>query len=289
MTKYSKKIEKGNYIYYECNKRKKGCKGKCKFDKIKKKWFLVEHCSHNIIHDIYSYAKFNDDYDNKNLANYNMSIKKYQEYYTKKMFTDNNNIKTYNDIYTQFKKEFNLEFNLTQKEISDIKYNIHSKYNKLDFYELCKSIKTERDTDIEINSYDVKYKIIISNKEIERKEKIIFINTEKMRNLLNDINVSNYFMDFTYQIIPKKQKPYKLMTLTCVNNKDNISNICSLICLVYEDYMSIYYALKYLHDIYKFNPKFMHIDYSKAERKALVQKNLFDSPPIIISCFFHFT
>ena len=79
------------------------------------------------------------------------------------------------------------------------------------------------------------------------------------------------------------------MTLTCVNNKDNISNICSLVCLVYEDYMSIYYALKYLHDIYKFNPKFMHIDYSKAERKALLQKNLFDSPPIIISCFFHFT
>ena len=148
---------------------------------------------------------------------------------------------------------------------------------------------TERDTDIEINSYDVKYKIIISNKEIERKEKIIFINTEKMRNLLYDNNVANYFMDFTYQIIPKKQKPYKLMTLTCVNDKDNISNICSLVCIVYEDYKSIYYALKYLHDIYNFNPKFMHIDYSKAERKALLQKNLFDSLPIIISCFFHFT
>ena len=38
-TKYSKKIEKGNYIYYECNKRKNGCKGKCKFDKIKKNGF----------------------------------------------------------------------------------------------------------------------------------------------------------------------------------------------------------------------------------------------------------
>jgi len=37
MTKYSKKIEKGNYIYYECNKRKNGCKRKCKYDKNKKK------------------------------------------------------------------------------------------------------------------------------------------------------------------------------------------------------------------------------------------------------------
>jgi len=79
-----------------------------------------------------------------------MSLKKYQEYYTKKMFTDNNNIKIYNDIYTQFKKEFNLEFNLTQKKINDIKYKV----NKFEFYDLCQSIKTERDTDIDINSYD---------------------------------------------------------------------------------------------------------------------------------------
>lgn len=90
MTKYSKKIEKGNYIYYECNKRKNGCKRKWKYDKNKKKWFLVEICNNNINHDIFSYATFNEDYDNKNLFNYNMSLKKYQEYYTKKMLTDNN-------------------------------------------------------------------------------------------------------------------------------------------------------------------------------------------------------
>ena len=42
-----------------------------------------------------------------------------------------------------------------------------------------------------------------------------------MRLLLEDNNVSNYFTDFIYKIIPKRQKPLKLMTLTCVNNKDN--------------------------------------------------------------------
>ena len=110
-----------------------------------------------------------------------------------------------------------------------------------------------------------------------------------MRLLLEDNNVSNYFTDFIYKIIPKRQKPYKLMTLTCANNKDNTSNLCCLISLIYEDYMSIYYALKYLHDIYKFNPRFMHNDYSKVERKALLKKNLFYSTPIIISFFFHFT
>ena len=79
------------------------------------------------------------------------------------MFSDNDNIQTYNDIYTKFKKEFKEEFILTQKEITDIKYLIRGKYNKLDFYELCKAIKLENDKDIEINSYDVKYKIMIAN------------------------------------------------------------------------------------------------------------------------------
>ena len=52
--------------------------------------------------------------------------------------------------------------------------------------------------------------------------------------------------------------------------------------------MSIYYSLKCLHDIYNFNPKIVHIDFSKVERKDLLQKNLFNFSPIIISGFFHF-
>ena len=71
-------------------KGKMGAKENENMIKIKKKWFLVEICSNNINHDIFSYATFNEDYDNKNLFNYNMSLKKYQEYYTKKMLTDNN-------------------------------------------------------------------------------------------------------------------------------------------------------------------------------------------------------
>ena len=43
------------------------------------------------------------------------------------MFTDNDNIKSYNYKYTKFKNEFKLEFILTQKEITDIKYLIGGK------------------------------------------------------------------------------------------------------------------------------------------------------------------
>ena len=32
MTKFIKKIEKGKYIYFQCNKIKKGINGQCKFN-----------------------------------------------------------------------------------------------------------------------------------------------------------------------------------------------------------------------------------------------------------------
>ena len=110
-----------------------------------------------------------------------------------------------------------------------------------------------------------------------------------MRELLNNKYVDNYFMDITYQIIPKKHKPYKLLTLTYVNKNTNTTHLCCLVGLIYEDYLSIYYALKYIHNFFNFNPKFLHIDYSKFELKALNQKDLFNAKPIIICCFFHFT
>ena len=52
-------------------------------------------------------------------------------------------------------------------------------------------------------------------------------------------------MGLTYKIIQKDQKPYKLITITALNNKNNTINLCVLIGIIYEDYLSFYYALKY--------------------------------------------
>lgn len=40
--------------------------------------------------------------------------------------------------------------------------------------------------------------------------------------------------------------------------------------------------------MFLFNPKVVHIDFSKALRKTLVSENLFINKPIIILFFFHF-
>ena len=217
-----------------------------------------------------------------------MSFKKYQEFFAKVLFKENE-ANNFNDIIIKFKELFKKDFILTQKEINDIKYNTIGKNNKLDFISLCKKIILEDEKKLEINETDIKYLITINNKTIERKEKIVIITTKKMRQLLKDTNINNYFIDLTYKIIPKSQKPYKLMTITAVDNKENTTKLCGLIGLIYVDHLSIYYTLKYLNNFFNFEPKIVHVDFSLAERKALNNDSLFKKPPIIISCFFHFS
>ena len=95
-----------------------------------------------------------------------------------------------------------------------------------------------------------------------------------MREILKDINISNYFIDIIYKIIPYRQKPYKLMTISVVNENTNVTNICCLLGVVYEDYLNLYYIFKYVSNFFHFNQKIVNIDFSSAERKALMQADL---------------
>ena len=97
---------------------------------------------------------------------------------------------------------------------------------------------------------------------IERNEKVLFLTTKNMRQNIKNNNIYNYFIDTTYKIIPKKLKPYRLMTISCFNNKDNITNICCFILYKYEDHISLYHIFKYLNNFFQFNPKIINIDFS---------------------------
>ena len=50
---------------------------------------MINECDKRIIHDIKNFDIFYDDYKNKNLNKYEMSIKKYQEYFAKIFFKEN--------------------------------------------------------------------------------------------------------------------------------------------------------------------------------------------------------
>ena len=56
----------------------------------------------------------------------------------------------------------------------------------------------------------------------------------------------------------------------------------------YEAYLSFNQILAYLNNMFNFNPKIVHIDYSKALTKALKEPHLFEKDPIIVHCFFHY-
>ena len=89
----------------------------------------------------------------------------------------------------------------------------------------------EEEQKFQVSVSDIVYKISINNKEVERNEKIVILTTKKMREILKDINISNYFIDIIYKIIPYTQKPYKLMNISAVNENTNITNICCLLGL----------------------------------------------------------
>lgn len=76
--------------------------------------------------------------------------------------------------------------------------------------------------------------------------------------------------------------------MTIAGTDNNNSYIGALFFLKYEDIHSFYKTFKNINQMFQFNPKVIHIDYSNSLWKALLTKNLFKTKPTIIHFFFHF-
>jgi len=124
--KFYKKINKTNFIYYECSKRRYGCNGTYEYNKKEKKFY----------HYIIDFEDFYKHYKDCKLDKYNMTFRKYQEYYDKAIFLNNEIIQKI-ELYKKFKEKFKIDLNLNNNEISTIKHYTIGKYNKLDKMELC--------------------------------------------------------------------------------------------------------------------------------------------------------
>ena len=109
-----------------------------------------------------------------------------------------------------------------------------------------------------------------------------------MESKLSDSNIQNYFIDVIYKIIPKKHKENKLLTISGFDNISNMTYICALVILKYEDEFTFKEIFKYLNNLYKFLPNIIHLDYSLSLRKALLEEDAFSRKPLLIHCFFHF-
>ena len=72
---------------------------------------MIIECDNNIVHDVIPFNKFNEDYKNKNIHEYNKNYKKYQEYYIKSLFLNNDVIQNL-DIHQKFKDQFKIPLQL---------------------------------------------------------------------------------------------------------------------------------------------------------------------------------
>ena len=193
-----------------------------------------------------------------------------------------------NNVKIIFYNTFKTNLILNKDELTKEKHLGLGSYNKCDLISLCQKISNEHIV-VKINTIDIFYEYVNKhNKKENREEKVIIITSELMKQKLSDENLDNYFLDITCKVIPKNFKGYKLMTITSLDKISKNSFIAALILLKYEDYNSFVKIFKYLNEMYNFNPKVIHIDYSNALRKALLTENIFKNTPIIIHCFFHF-
>ena len=276
-----------NNIYYYCSKKRNGCPGSIKYNKDNKEWILLYKCDTKIIHDTNNFEVFYQDYLENNLNKYNMQYIKYQKYYIRSLYKSNENMDISN-IKSMFKNKFNLKLTISKEEIYKEKYNVFGDINKMSIETLCDKIS---DNNIKVNNktIDIFYDYNEKNKIIKREERVIILTTETMEKNLKDPNISNFFIDVTYRIIPLHNKnKYKMMTITGTNDENYNTYICALILLKYEDTQSFSKIFKYLNEMYCFNPHIVHIDYSSSLTKALSIENIFNNKPIIVHCFFHF-
>ena len=282
---YSFQSSSKNYNYYKCKRRPK-CQGTAKMNIITKEIEITKKCDININHDYLNYEQFKKLYKSKDFSKVDLLNKKYQKYFLKLFIKENENCDI-PEIISKFEKLTGKKLKLSSHEISQIRSDIFSKYNKMNLMELIENIKDD-ELDIEIKSSEMKYKYKnIKGIIEEREQKIIVFGNKEGINYLDNEKAKEYFVDTTFKIIPKKFRPNKLLTITTLL-PENTTKICCFIIYKYQDKESYERILLFLKNNYNFNPQIIHTDYEYSLYSAFANKNIYNYEIYQIYCFFHY-
>lgn len=135
---------------------------------------------------------------------------------------ENNKVINYTDSKYQFNKRFpNIEYLISEENFKKIKTKILGSVKNISLEEICKSIKN-LNNDIIVDIYNISTEYKNNKNEIEsRDQSVIIIGHKEMIKYLDHNIGSQYGIDLTYKVIPNSFKPYKLMSLYCIDNREN--------------------------------------------------------------------
>ncbi len=96
-------------------------------------------------------------------------------------------------------------------------------------------------------------------------------------------DITQWFMDATYYIIPRKNNNFKLLLILGFNNRIHKITIGSIILIKNENQDTFIKIFKYLNSKYNFYPEIFNVDWNIAEIIAI--KKIFNDSKIIIFCY----
>ena len=184
-------------------------------------FYITEICEDIDIHNKLTYDKI-CDFIKKNKLNYiDFNIKSNLCKLTEHTHSNNSNLENLN-TRKEHDKHTKIKLSLNSKELSRIKTKVLGKLKGINVLECINKIEDES-FKLEVLESDVKYLIKSKNNELENRiQKMYIFGNKERRELMNNKDFSRiYFIEITFKIVPKCYRPYKILTIATLDNKDN--------------------------------------------------------------------
>ena len=232
------------------------------------------------------YDEFIKLIEDKKFDNLDFTDIKIQTFFVYYLINKNNEIDN-STIINKFNSIAKYEFKVSRSNISKIRKKLTDNCKGNDIYELIKKLKLQIPNLI-VNVHDISYEIKIKKQAETRTQRIIYFGTKDRLEKLNNKICEEFFADVTFQIIPKKMRPYKLLIISGIAKGEIKATSLCFVLIKYIDSVSYGRVFNYLFENYNFLPKILQTNYEKTLKKAINDNIYFKNITYNSHCFFHF-
>ena len=223
-----------------------------------------------IKHEMIFYDEFIKLIEDKKFDKLDFTDIKIQNFFVYYLINKNNEIDN-STIINKFNSIAKCEFKVSRSNISKIRKKLTDNYKGNDIYELIEKLKLQFPNLI-VNAHDISYEIKLKKQSENRTQRIIYFGTKDRLEKLNNKICEEFFADVTFEIIPKKMRPYKLLIISGIAKGEIKANSLCFVLIKYIDSISYGRVFNYLFENYNFLQKILQRDYEKALKKAIYMR-----------------